>query len=85
MNEAEPTWDEAAAAFDSAEPVELVRPARTVVIDIARSGGGWIATSDQIEGFLVVRGSRDGLEAAARQDLAEWIDPAVTLEFAEKS
>jgi hypothetical protein len=66
------------------EPAELVRPPRTVVVDVTRGGSRWVATSEQIDGFRVSSGSREALHAAAREALAGWLDPAVTLEFAEK-
>ena len=60
---------------------ELVRPPRTVVVDVVRSGADWIAVSDQIEGFLVVRATPEAAKESAREDLAGWLDPAVMLEF----
>jgi hypothetical protein len=66
-----------------AEPAELVRPARTLVIDLAPIGAEWVATCAQLGGFTVYADDRDGAERAARENLAGWIDPAVRIEFRE--
>ena len=65
------------------EPAELIRQARTVIIDVTRAGAEWVATSRQLDGFRVSAKSREAVYVAARKALADWLDPAVTLEFAE--
>ena len=79
----DPSWDEAVAAFGSGEPVELIRPARTLVIDVAHIGNCWIATSSQLAGFRQIGKDRAAVEMAAGEDLAGWLDSAVTVEFRE--
>jgi hypothetical protein len=64
---------------------ELARPPRTVVIDVSRAGARWTATSEQVDGFRVSAASPLALTSAAVKALAEWLDPAVKLEFREVS
>lgn len=62
---------------------EPVTAPRTVVIDLARIGAEWTATSAQLAGFRVVRDDRAGVEAAARKELTLWLGPAARVEFRE--
>lgn len=79
----EPTRDEAVAALEAGEPAEVVRPARTLVIDVACIGREWTATSTQLSGFTAYGDDRAGVEKAARANLAAWLGPHVTIEFRE--
>lgn len=80
-DEPDPTWEEAVAAFEAATPVRLVRPPRTVVIDLTCYGSVWVATSAQLGGFSASGFTASGVEKIARDNLEAWLDPAVTLEF----
>jgi hypothetical protein len=77
--------DDDIAEDTAGEPVALIRPARTVVVDMTWNGTLWVASSEQVDGFAGGGKDRAAVERAARGDLAEWLDPAVTLEFREKS
>ena len=77
----DPGWEEALAAFGAGEPADLARGPRALIIECCYAGGGWAATSPDLAGFQVYGPSRAGVQRAARDDLAAWLDPAVTLEF----
>ena len=79
-HEPEPTWEEANAAFEAAEPAELVRPARKLVVVYRYADGCWSATSPDLEGFGVVGLSLSEVKAKAAEDLAAFLDPAVELD-----
>lgn len=89
-HEPEPTWEEAHAAFEAAEPAELVRPARKLYVVYQYADGSWTATSPDLEGFEATGASLAETKARAAEDLAAFLDPAVELvekepEFAFKS
>jgi hypothetical protein len=79
----DPSWSEAAAALEAAEPAEIARPARTLVIDLVHVGAEWVAASSQLDAFAAYGDDREAAEKAAREKLAGWLDPAVRLEFRE--
>jgi hypothetical protein len=78
--EPEPTWEEANAAFEAAEPAELVRPARKLIVVYRYADGLWSATSPDLEGFEVSGPNLYAVKARAAEDLAAFLDPAVALE-----
>lgn len=61
------------------EPAALVRPARTLVIDLARIGAEWAATSAQFPALREFGDDQESAKAAAREKLG----PAVRIEFRE--
>jgi predicted RNase H-like HicB family nuclease len=75
--EQEPTWDEAVAAFEAAEPVELVRSARKIVVMYRYADGTFMATSPALTGFEVTGASLHETRQRAREALAAYLDPAV--------
>lgn len=79
-HEPEPTWEEANAAFEAAEPAELVRPARKLVVVFRYADGCWNATSPDLEGFGVAGLSLPEVKAKAAEDLAAYLDPVVELD-----
>lgn len=79
-HEPEPTWEEANAAFETAEPAELVRPARNLVVVYRYADGRWSATSPDLEGFGVAGLSLSEVKAKAAEDLASFLDAAVELD-----
>jgi len=82
-NEPEPTWEEAHVAFETAEPAELVRPARKLRVVYRYADGSWSATSPDLEGFEVTGPSLAETKAKAAEDLAAFLDPAVELDEQE--
>jgi hypothetical protein len=76
-DEREPTWDEAMAALDAAAPVEVVRSARSVTVIYRYADGMFTATSPDVRGFRVSGPSLHETQRAARDDLADFLDPAV--------
>ncbi|MDQ2875507.1 MAG: hypothetical protein M3Y33_12240 [Actinomycetota bacterium] len=76
----EPTWDEAVAAFGTGTAVDLVRPARKIVIRYRLEGGRCHATSPDLTGFEVSGSGLYETMSLVRKTLASWIDPAVELE-----
>jgi predicted RNase H-like HicB family nuclease len=77
--EPEPTWEEAHAAFEAAEPAELVRPARKLRVVYQLVGGSWTATSPDLEGFEVTGASLAEAKARTAEALGAFLDPAVEL------
>jgi hypothetical protein len=78
-DEPEPTWDEAVAAFETATPVELVRPRRHVTVVYRYADGSFTATSPDLTGFGISgRSLRETIELV-KQDLAGFLDPAVEI------
>ena len=75
--EREPTWDEAVAAFEAAEPVELVRSPRKIVVIYRYTDGSFVATSPALAGFEVTGSSLHEARQQARDALAAYLDPAV--------
>ena len=73
----EPTWDEAVAALASAEPVEVVRSPRRIIVVYRYADGVFTATSPDVKGFRASGGSLDEARLHAKQDLADFLDPAV--------
>jgi hypothetical protein len=78
--EREPTWEEAEAAFGTGMAVDLVRPARKVVIRYRYEGGRCHATSPDLTGFEVSGPALFETMSLVREKLASWLDPAVELE-----
>jgi hypothetical protein len=81
--EPEPTWEEAHAAFEAAEPAELVRPARKLRVIYQLSGENWTATSPDLEGFEVTGISLAETKARTAEVLGAFLDPAVELDEKE--
>lgn len=77
--EDDPAWDEAAAAADAGEPVELARPPREITVEYWRTCDVFIATSPDIRGFRVGGMNREEVRHIARARLAAFLDPAVTV------
>jgi len=75
--EREPTWDEAVAAFEAVEPVELVRSARKIVVIYCYTDGSFVATSPALAGFEVTGSSLHEARRQARDALAAYLDPVV--------
>jgi hypothetical protein len=73
----EPTWDEAAAAFDAATPVELVRSPRQVTVVYRYTDGLFTATSPDLRGFRATGRTLLEVKDLVSQDLSEFLDPAV--------
>lgn len=82
-NEPEPTWEQAVAEFDAAEPAELVRPLRKVVIVYRFTNGRVHATSPDLTGFEVTGPTLYETKKLVRADLATYLDPAVELDERE--
>jgi predicted RNase H-like HicB family nuclease len=78
--EPDPTWEEAIAAFEAAEPAELTRPARKLAVVYRYVDGRWSATSPDLEGFDVMGLSLSEVRAKAAESLAAFLDPAVELD-----
>lgn len=81
--EPEPTWEEAHAAFEAAEPAELVRPARKLRVIYQLGDGNWTATSPDLEGFEVTGVRLAETKARAAEALDAFLDPAVELDEKE--
>jgi hypothetical protein len=79
-HQSEPTWDEAVAAFGTGEPVDLVRPARKIVIVYRYLDNQFHATSPDLTGFEVTGPSLHETKKLVRTDLARYLDPAVELD-----
>jgi hypothetical protein len=71
------TWDEAVAAFEGAEPVEVARPPRRVMVVYQFRDGVYSATSPQIAGFGEASEDCARLREIVRLRLASFLDPAV--------
>jgi predicted RNase H-like HicB family nuclease len=78
--EREPTWEEANAAFEAAEPAELIRPARKLVVVYRYVDGSWRANSPDLQGFEVLGRSLSEAKAKAAENLAAFLDPGVELD-----
>jgi hypothetical protein len=78
--EPEPTWEEAHATFDAAEPAELVRPARKLRVVYRLIDGSWTATSPDLEGFEVTGASAAEVKERTAEALGDFLDPAVELD-----
>jgi hypothetical protein len=76
----EPRLAEMIAAFEAGEPVDLVRPARTLTVEYRYTDGRWHATSPDLTGFEVTGRSLHEIRQLVRADLADYLDPAVTLD-----
>jgi predicted RNase H-like HicB family nuclease len=79
-DEPDPTWEEAVAAFEAAEPVEVVRPPRTVNVVYQYAAGVFTATSPELRGLRMTGRSLDETMGLVRASLDGWLDPAVTVE-----
>jgi predicted RNase H-like HicB family nuclease len=77
QGEREPTWDEAVAAFEAAEPVELVRSPRKIVVTYRYADGSFVATSPALTGFEVAGSSLHEARLRAKEALAAYLDPVV--------
>jgi hypothetical protein len=78
--EPEPTWEEANAAVEAAEPAELVRPARKLSVVYQYADGCRSATSPDLDGFAVVAASLSALKTKVAAALGNFLDPAVELD-----
>jgi len=79
-SDGEPTWEEAVAAFGTGTPVELVRPARKIVIRYRYEDGRCYATSPDLTGFEIAGTNLYETRNLARKRLDAWLDPAVELD-----
>lgn len=73
----EPTWEEAMAALQDATPVEVARSPRSITVIYRYADGMFTASSPDVRGFHVSRPSLRETRRAARDDLADFLDPAV--------
>ena len=73
----EPTWDEAVAALEAANPVEVVRSSREVNVVYRYVDGIFTATSPEVKGFRTTGRSLSEIRSLVRQDLSQFLDPAV--------
>lgn len=78
-DEREPTWDEAVAALEAATPVEVVRSPREVNVIYRYADGIFTATSPEVKGFRITGRSLHETKGLVRQDLGQFLDPAVKL------
>lgn len=78
--EAEPTWDEAVAELEAGAPAEVVRSARSVAVEYRYSDGVWRATSPDIVGFVATGQTFAEVKTHAREDLASYLDAAVSID-----
>lgn len=78
-NDREPTWEEARAAFDAAEPVEVIRPPRRITVRYHLASKVYVAGSPEIPGFWAYGDTLDEVMAVGRERLASWLDPAVEI------
>src|SRR5260370_15107071 len=76
-DEREPTWDEAVAALEAATPVQVVRPPRGVTVVYRYADGVFTATSPDVRGFRTTGRSLHETRSLVRQDLSQFLDPAV--------
>jgi hypothetical protein len=81
----DPTWEEAVAQFRTAKPVELVRPARKVVIQYRYEHGSFSAISPDLTGFEVTGASLPAVKALVREKLESYLDRGVELDEREPS
>jgi predicted RNase H-like HicB family nuclease len=79
-NEPEPSWDDATAAFGTGEPVDLVRPARKIVIEYRYADNRFHATSPNLTGFEVTGPTLEETRNLVQADLDRYLDPAVELD-----
>jgi len=79
--ESEPDYAEALAAFEAAEPAEVVRPPRAILIEYRCDDDGWHATSPQIDGLFADGPVLAEVQRTVCKRLAEWLDPAVNVTF----
>jgi hypothetical protein len=77
------SWDDAAAVFGTGTSVELVRPARKVVILYRYADDQFHATSPDLTGFEVTGPTLYETKRLVRADLARYLDPAVALDERE--
>jgi hypothetical protein len=73
------TWDEAVAASERAEPVEVIRSPRKVTITYRWSSGTCVAESPEIPGFRAYGDHLAAAREAARERLGTFLDPAVEI------
>jgi predicted RNase H-like HicB family nuclease len=78
--EPEPGLDEMIAAFEAAEPAELVRSPRRLVVEYRYEDGRWRAASPDLAGFGASGPSLHEIRQLVREDLAGYLDPAVELD-----
>jgi predicted RNase H-like HicB family nuclease len=72
--------EEMVAAFDEGEPVELVRPARKLVVEYRYEDGAWRATSPKLRGFEVSGSGLHETRQLVRAALQGYLDQAVELD-----
>lgn len=73
----EPTWEEAVAAFEGGTPVRVVRPPRKLTVVYRYADGIFTATSPDLAGFRVTGRSLHETRGLVREDLEDFLDPAV--------
>ena len=61
----------------------MTETARVVVVDLVCIGAEWAAISPELPGGKVYGDCREAAEAAARDEVAALLGPAVRLEFRE--
>jgi predicted RNase H-like HicB family nuclease len=76
-DEREPTWDEAVATLEVATPVEVVRSPREVTVVYRYADGIFTAASPDVRGFQTTGRSLHETRSLVRQDLSQFLDPAV--------
>lgn len=75
----EPTWQEAVAEFEAAQPVELARSARKILVIYRYVDGRFLARSPELRGFEVSDSSLRGARELAHEALCAYLDPAVEI------
>jgi predicted RNase H-like HicB family nuclease len=79
-DEPEPSLDDMVAAFEAAQPVELVRSRRKLIVEYRYEDGHWRATSPDLMGFEVSGRSLHEIRQRVKADLAGYLDPEVELD-----
>ena len=75
--ERDPTWGEAAAAFEGATPVELARSPRRVTVVYRHENGMYRATSPELALFREAGEDLPRLREIVAERLGAFLDPAV--------
>ncbi len=78
--EPEPSWEDAAAMWDAAEPADLKRPPRKIIVVYRYVDGKFHATSASLKGFEVSGPSLYETKQLVREALNDYLDPAVELD-----
>jgi predicted RNase H-like HicB family nuclease len=73
------TWDEAVAVFEAAQPVDLVRSHRQILVIIRYADDRFTATSPELTGFEVSGPTLAETRRLAREAVTAYVDPAVEI------